>query len=101
MNFFDYFGAILSYIIVSIPLFSGTFDGLMAGELAAVVSKVFETYLLLSSYNGYISPTCYNVAPKSIEIWSGNSANFKATTMSCVLMLGRSSPCTNLLFLAY
>ena len=37
----------------------------------------------------------------SIEIWSGNSATFKAPIMSCVLMLRRSSPCTNLLFFAY
>ena len=40
VNFFDYFGSIVSYMVVSIPLFTGEFDDLMPGELAAVVGKV-------------------------------------------------------------
>ena len=40
VNFFDYFGSIVSYMVVSIPLFTGRFDNLMPGELAAVISKV-------------------------------------------------------------
>ena len=46
VNFFDYFGSIVSYMVVSIPLFTGEFDNLMPGELAAVVSK----YSFLSMY---------------------------------------------------
>ena len=54
MNFFDYFGSIVSYMVVSIPLFTGEFDDLMPGELAAVISKVYAEYSTLLT-----TPTCY------------------------------------------
>ena len=41
VNFFDYFGAILSYILISIPVFYlGWYDHLSAVELSSLVSKV-------------------------------------------------------------
>ena len=46
MNFFDYFGSIVSYMVVSIPLFTGDFDDLMPGELAGVISKVCVNTIL-------------------------------------------------------
>ena len=46
VNFFDYCGSIVSYAVVSIPLFTGEFDDLMPGELAAVISKVCVKYTL-------------------------------------------------------
>ncbi|KAI8074129.1 ABC transporter transmembrane region 2-domain-containing protein [Gongronella butleri] len=36
---FYYIGAILSYLIVAIPVFTGAFDDMDAGELSAIISK--------------------------------------------------------------
>ncbi|ORX62786.1 ATP-binding cassette sub-family D member 4-like protein [Hesseltinella vesiculosa] len=36
---FSYFGSILSYLIVAIPVFTGAFDGADAGELSGIISK--------------------------------------------------------------
>ncbi|KAI8335836.1 ATP-binding cassette sub-family D member 4-like protein [Chlamydoabsidia padenii] len=36
---FSYFGSILSYLIVAIPIFAGTFDDKDAGELSGIISK--------------------------------------------------------------
>lgn len=40
VNTFDYLGGILSYIIISIPIFSGVYNNLSPGELSALISKV-------------------------------------------------------------
>ncbi|XP_028409619.1 ATP-binding cassette sub-family D member 4-like [Dendronephthya gigantea] len=55
VNFFDYFGSIVSYLVVSIPLFTGKYDDLMPGELAAVVSKYsFISMYLVHSFSQII-----------------------------------------------
>ena len=43
MNFFDYIGAILSYIIIAMALFAGKYDNLTATELSAEISKVWKS----------------------------------------------------------
>ncbi|CAB1339793.1 unnamed protein product [Coregonus sp. 'balchen'] len=40
VNTFDYLGGILSYIVISIPIFTGVYDNLSPGELSALISKV-------------------------------------------------------------
>lgn len=37
---FAYFGSILSYLIVAIPIFAGAFEGKDAGQLSEIISKV-------------------------------------------------------------
>ncbi|CAB4000403.1 ATP-binding cassette sub-family D member 4 isoform X1, partial [Paramuricea clavata] len=55
VNFFDYFGSIVSYMVVSIPLFIGDFDDLMPGELAGVISKYsFISMYLVHSFSQLI-----------------------------------------------
>ncbi|KAF8936882.1 ATP-binding cassette sub- D member 4 [Dissophora ornata] len=36
----SYFGSILSYVIISIPIFMGVYDGLPPSDISAVISKV-------------------------------------------------------------
>lgn len=36
---FSYFGSILSYLIVAIPIFAGVFDDKDPGELSGIISK--------------------------------------------------------------
>lgn len=45
VNTFDYLGGFLSYIIIAIPIFSGVYDSLTAGELSALISKVDMFYV--------------------------------------------------------
>ena len=40
VNFFDYVGAILSYMIIAIALFSGKYDHMDATDLSSLISKV-------------------------------------------------------------
>jgi len=37
---FGYFGAIISYVVIAIPLFSGKYDDLPTDELSAIISLV-------------------------------------------------------------
>lgn len=37
---FSYLGAILSYIIIAIPIFTGRLDGKDAAELSSIISAV-------------------------------------------------------------
>ncbi|XP_046847751.1 lysosomal cobalamin transporter ABCD4-like [Xenia sp. Carnegie-2017] len=55
VNFFDYSGSIVSYIVVSIPVFRGDFHHLDAGERAAVISKYsFVSIYLVNSFSQLI-----------------------------------------------
>ena len=40
VNFADYFGSVLSYIIVAIPIFAGDYDDKTASEIAQIISAV-------------------------------------------------------------
>ena len=40
VNLFDYFGAILSYVVIAIPIFGGVYDDLDGSELSVVISQV-------------------------------------------------------------
>lgn len=37
---FDYLWGLLSYVIIAIPISTGVYDGLSAGPLSALISKV-------------------------------------------------------------
>lgn len=37
---FSYFGSILSYMLIAIPIFAGVFDGKDASELSGIISAV-------------------------------------------------------------
>ena len=39
VNLFNYLGAILSYIVIAVPIFGGVYDDLDSGELAQVISE--------------------------------------------------------------
>ena len=39
MQLFNYLGAILSYIVIAVPIFGGVYDNLDSGELAQVISE--------------------------------------------------------------
>ena len=39
VNLFNYLGAVLSYIVIAVPIFSGVYDSLDPGELAQMISE--------------------------------------------------------------
>lgn len=51
VNTFDYLGGFLSYVIISIPIFSGVYDGLSPGELSALISK--NAFVCIYLINGF------------------------------------------------
>uniref|UniRef100_A0A3Q1HWM8 ATP-binding cassette, sub-family D (ALD), member 4 n=1 Tax=Acanthochromis polyacanthus TaxID=80966 RepID=A0A3Q1HWM8_9TELE len=51
VNTFDYLGGFLSYIIISIPIFTGVYDGLTPGELSALISK--NAFVCIYLINGF------------------------------------------------
>ena len=40
VSFFDYIGSIASYLILSVPIFAGSYDRLSSADLSALVSEV-------------------------------------------------------------
>ena len=44
---FSYFGSILSYLIVAMPIFAGTFDDKDPSELSEIISKVKYTHIYI------------------------------------------------------
>uniref|UniRef100_A0A6Q2YD97 ATP-binding cassette, sub-family D (ALD), member 4 n=1 Tax=Esox lucius TaxID=8010 RepID=A0A6Q2YD97_ESOLU len=65
VNTFDYLGGILSYIVISIPIFTGVYDDLTPGELSALISKnAFVCIYLINCFTQLIdlSTTLSDVA---------------------------------------
>jgi len=51
-NFFDYLGSMISYIIISVPIFSGKYDSLTSVELSAAISKnAFVSMYLINCFS--------------------------------------------------
>ena len=40
INLYDYLGSIVSYFIIAVPVFAGTYDHLSPSDLSALISKV-------------------------------------------------------------
>ncbi len=40
VNMFDYLSAILSYILVAIPIFAGSYDNMDSVDLSSLISRV-------------------------------------------------------------
>jgi ABC-type uncharacterized transport system fused permease/ATPase subunit len=40
INLFDYFGSIVSYLVLAIPIFSGVYDGESPADLSSIISQV-------------------------------------------------------------
>uniref|UniRef100_A0A8C4T0N1 ATP-binding cassette, sub-family D (ALD), member 4 n=1 Tax=Erpetoichthys calabaricus TaxID=27687 RepID=A0A8C4T0N1_ERPCA len=59
VNTFDYFGSILSYMVIAIPIFAGVYDGLTPGELSTLISK-----------NGFVSIYLINCFSQLIDLSS-------------------------------
>eukprot|EP00123_Amoebidium_parasiticum_P021422 comp6679_c0_seq1/m.2466 comp6679_c0_seq1/g.2466 ORF comp6679_c0_seq1/g.2466 comp6679_c0_seq1/m.2466 type:complete len:621 (-) comp6679_c0_seq1:75-1937(-) len=52
VHWLDYFGSILSYFVVAIPVFGGSFDSLSAVELSSMISKyTFESMYLINCFS--------------------------------------------------
>jgi len=45
VSLFNYLGSILSYLMLAVPIFSGTYDDLSAAELSALISQVSFKFL--------------------------------------------------------
>jgi len=44
----DYLGSILSYVILAIPIFGGTYDDLSPADLSALISRVSTYFVFLN-----------------------------------------------------
>ncbi|XP_029351907.1 lysosomal cobalamin transporter ABCD4 isoform X1 [Echeneis naucrates] len=51
VNTFDYVGGFLSYVVISIPIFTGIYDDLTPGELSALISK--NAFVCIYLINGF------------------------------------------------
>ena len=60
---FDYLGSILSYVVISIPIFSGIYGDLSPTELSTLVSKV----RIPSGDPLMPSPLPFGPAPRALE----------------------------------
>ena len=55
VNLFDYIGSILSYIVISIPIFAGHYDDLSSLELTSLISKTsFVSLYLINCFTQLI-----------------------------------------------
>ncbi|KAM5129524.1 lysosomal cobalamin transporter ABCD4 isoform 2-T2 [Mantella aurantiaca] len=55
INVFDYLGATMSYMIIAIPIFSGVYNDLSAGELSELISKnAFVSIYLVNCFSQII-----------------------------------------------
>lgn len=52
---FDYLGSILSFLVIAVPIFNGTYDGIPAAELSGVISKnAFVSIYLISCFSSLV-----------------------------------------------
>lgn len=51
---FSYFGSILSYLIVAMPIFAGAFAGKDPSEMSEIISKVIFMTLSVSNKHSYL-----------------------------------------------
>lgn len=55
IHLFDYTGAILSLLVIAVPIFSGTYDALTPVELTGLISKnAFVSIYLISCYSSLV-----------------------------------------------
>ena len=83
-NFIDYLGSIISYMIISVPIFSGKYNDLDSVELSAVISKnafvsmylinCFSTLVDLSTQITEISGYCHRIG-ELIETMKNHEKN--------------------------
>ena len=83
-NFIDYLGSIISYMIISVPIFSGKYNNLDPVELSAVISKnafvsmylinCFSTLVDLSTQITEISGYCHRIG-ELIETMKSHEKN--------------------------
>ena len=60
MQFFDYSGAILSYIAMALPVFVfRTYDDLSAETLASTISKVFLSIIRVNIFNHTVAQNAF------------------------------------------
>jgi ATP-binding cassette subfamily D (ALD) protein 4 len=64
----QYLGAILSYLILAVPIFSHTYDSYTPGELAQLISN----YSFICGYVVYYFTRLYDLS-NEISIIAGNS----------------------------
>ncbi|KAK8767439.1 hypothetical protein V5799_005783 [Amblyomma americanum] len=55
IHLFDYTGAILSLLVIAVPIFNGVYDSLTPGELSQLISKnAFVSIYLISCYSSLV-----------------------------------------------
>ncbi|CAG0901950.1 unnamed protein product [Darwinula stevensoni] len=64
VNFFDYIGSIASYLILSVPIFAGSYDHMNHADLAALISQnAFVCIYLIFSFSSLV-----DLSPKVVDI---------------------------------
>lgn len=73
IHLFDYTGAILSLLVIAVPIFSGVYDSLTPQELAALISKnAFVSIYLISCYSSLVDMS------GSVAVIAGNAHRIAA-----------------------
>lgn len=73
IHLFDYTGAILSLLVIAVPIFTGVYDSLTPQELAALISKnAFVSIYLISCYSSLVDLS------GSVAVIAGNTHRISA-----------------------
>lgn len=73
IHLFDYTGAILSLLVIAVPIFTGVYDSLTPPELAALISKnAFVSIYLISCYSSLVDLS------GSVAVIAGNTHRIAA-----------------------
>ncbi|KAL1424073.1 hypothetical protein MTO96_020504 [Rhipicephalus appendiculatus] len=73
IHLFDYTGAILSLLVIAVPIFTGVYDSLTPQELAALISKnAFVSIYLISCYSSLVDMS------GSVAVIAGNTHRIAA-----------------------